>query len=118
MKSFTLDWKGWWLLRTPISDVPELKPKCGVYAVMGAKLQKVKGGVGSTGREPILFNVYRGDESAKEHFLKLQKMSLGVFVANRAKEINKHAIVYFAPLPDEVARGAEPFLVIGAVAGG
>lgn len=105
MKSFTLDWKGWWLLRTPISDVPELKPKCGVYAVMGAKLQKVKGGVGSSGREPILFNVYRGNETAKEHFLKLQKMSLGVFAANRAKEINKHAIVYLAALPDDTDLG-------------
>jgi hypothetical protein len=105
VKSFTLDWKGWWLLRTPISDVPELKAKCCVYAVMGAKLQKVKGGVGSSGREPILFNVYRGAESAKDHFLKLQKMSLGVFAANRAKEINKHAIVYLAPLPDDTDLG-------------
>jgi hypothetical protein len=105
VKSFTLDWKGWWLLRTPISDVPELRPKCCVYAVMGAKLQKVKGGVGSSGREPILFNVYRGTESAKEHFLKLQKMSLGVFAANRAKEINKHPIVYLAPLPDDTDLG-------------
>jgi hypothetical protein len=105
VKSFTLDWKGWWLLRTPISDVPELKAKCCVYAVMGAKLQKVKGGVGSSGREPILFNVYRGTESTKDHFLKLQKMSLGVFATNRAKEINKHAIVYIAALPDDTDLG-------------
>lgn len=101
MKSFTLDWKGWWLLRTPMSDVPELKPKCGVYAVMGAKLKKVGNGVGSSAREPILFGVHKGDDSLLEHLTKLQKMSLGVFAVNRAKEIRKHAIVYAAALPED-----------------
>jgi hypothetical protein len=105
MKSFTLDWKGWWVLRTPMSDVPELNVKCCVYAVMGAKLSKVKGGIGSSGREPILFNVYKGDETAKQHLLNLQRMSLGVFAANRGKEINKHTIVYMAPLPADADLG-------------
>lgn len=105
MKSFTLDWKGWWLLRTPMSDVPELKPKCGVYAVMGAKLKKVGKGVGSSAREPILFGVHKGDETLLEHLMKLQKMSLGVFAVNRAKEIRKHAIVYAAALPDDTDLG-------------
>ncbi|MBZ0137386.1 MAG: hypothetical protein K8I27_13550 [Planctomycetes bacterium] len=105
MKSFNLDWKGWWLLRTPMSDVPELASTCGVYAVMGAKLKKVGNGVGSSGREPILFGVHRGDESIKENLVKLQKMSLGVFAANRAKEIRKHAIVYAAALPEDTDLG-------------
>lgn len=105
LKSFTLDWKGWWLLRTPMSDVPELGAKCCVYAIIGAKLKKVGNGIGSSGREPILFNVYRGEESAKEHLLKLQKMSLGVFTANRAKEIGKHPTVYVAPLPEDTDLG-------------
>jgi hypothetical protein len=105
MKSFTLDWKGWWLLRTPMTDVPELKARCCVYAVMGAKLKKVNGGIGSSGREPILFNVYKGDETALEHLTRLQKMSLGVFAANRAKEIGKHSIVYMAALPQQTDLG-------------
>ena len=105
MKSYTLDWKGWWLLRTPMSDVPELKPKCGIYAVMGAKLKKVGNGVGSSGREPILFGLHKGDETINEHLAKLQKMSLGVFATNRAKEIRKHPIVYVAALPDDTDLG-------------
>lgn len=105
MKSYRLNWQGWWLLRTPISDVPELATKCCVYAVLGAKLKKVGGGVGSSAREPILFNVYKGDEPVKEHLLKMQRMSLGVFVANRAKEIAKHAIVYVAPMPEDTDLG-------------
>jgi hypothetical protein len=105
LKRFTLDWKGWWLLRTPMSDVPELAPRCGVYAVMGARLKKVGNGVGSSAREPILFGVHKGDESLKEHLLKLQKMSLGVFATNRAREIRKHAIVYAAALPEDTDLG-------------
>lgn len=105
MKSFTLDWKGWWVLRTPLTDVPELNVKCCVYAVMGAKLSKVKGGIGSSGREPILFNVYKGDETAKQHLLSVQKMSLGVFAASRGREINKHTIVYVAGLPADTDIG-------------
>ncbi|MCA8916748.1 MAG: hypothetical protein KDB90_15250 [Planctomycetes bacterium] len=101
MKSFTLDWKGWWLLRPSMSDVPELAPKCCVYAVMGAKLKKVGTGIGSSGREPILFGVYKGDEPVREHLQKLLNMSLGVFAAKRAKEIKKHAIVYAAAVPDD-----------------
>ena len=118
MKSYRLNWQGWWLLRTPISDVPELATKCCVYAVLGAKLKKVGGGIGSSAREPILFNVYKGDEPVKEHLLKMQKMSLGVFVANRAKEIAKHATVYVAPLPDDTDLGelaAILSLIYGAV---
>ena len=105
MKRFTLDWKGWWLLRTPMSDVPELNANCGVYAVMGARLKKVGNGIGSSGREPILFGVHKGDESIKDHLIKLQKMSLGVFAVNRAKDIRKHPIVYAAALPQDTDLG-------------
>ncbi|MCB9895006.1 MAG: hypothetical protein H6839_11200 [Planctomycetes bacterium] len=105
MKSFTLDWKGWWLLRTPMSDVPELAAKTCIYAVMGAKLKKVGAGVGSSGREPILFNIYKGAEPVREHLQKLLNMSLGVFAAKRAKEIKKHAIVYVAAVPDDTDLG-------------
>ena len=105
MKSFTLDWKGWWLLRPALSDVPELAVKCCVYAVMGAKLKKVGGGVGSSGREPILFNVYKGDEPVRQHLINLQNMSLGVFAAKRSKEIQKHAIVYVAEVPADADLG-------------
>lgn len=105
MKSFKLDWKGWWLLRTPMSDVPELHPACGVYAVMGARLKKVGNGIGSSAREPILFGVHKGEESLLQHLTTLQKKSLGVFATNRAREIRKHAIVYAAALPDDTDLG-------------
>lgn len=105
MKSFTLDWKGWWLLRTPISDVPELGVKCCVYAIMGAKLKKVGNGIGSSGREPVMFGVHKGDETIREHLLKLQKMSLGVFALNRCKEIKKNPTIYVAGLPEDTDLG-------------
>ena len=105
MKSFTLDWKGWWLLRTPISDVPELGAKCCVYAIMGAKLKKVNGGIGSSGREVVMFGVHKGDETVKEHLTKLQKMSLGVFALNRCKDIKKHPTIYVAALPEDTDLG-------------
>lgn len=118
MKSFTLDWKGWWILRTPISDVPELSTKCCIYAIMGAKLMKVGNGIGSSGREPVMFGVHKGDESIKDHLLKLQKMSLGVFALNRCKEIKKHPTIYVAALPDDADLGdlaAILSLIYGAV---
>src|SRR5690606_22188623 len=62
VKSFTLDWKGWWLLRSPMSNVPELSARTAVFAVIGARLKKVGSGVGSTAREVVLFGSYRGDE--------------------------------------------------------
>ncbi|MCC7510622.1 MAG: hypothetical protein IT464_14765 [Planctomycetes bacterium] len=105
MRSFTLDWKGWWLLRTPLSDVPELGAKTAVYAVMAAKLQKVGNGVGSSARELVMFGVHKGEVSIHDYLEKLQKMSLGVFALNRCREIRKSPIVYSAALPDDIDLG-------------
>lgn len=105
MRSFTLDWKGWWLLRTPLSDVPELGAKTAVYAVMAAKLKKVGGGVGSSARECVMYGVHKGDISIHDHLEKLQKMSLGVFALNRCKQIAKSPIIYAAAVPDDTDLG-------------
>lgn len=100
MKSITLDWKGWWLLRTPMTDVKEMASGAVVYAVVGAKLKKVKGGVGCTARELIMFGSHKGG-AAKEHFENFPKTAFGAFVKRRAEEIKKRAIVYLAAVPDD-----------------
>jgi hypothetical protein len=100
VKSFKLDWKGWWLLRTPMSNVPDLQARTAVFAVIGARLKKVGSGVGSTAREVVAFGSYQGDEPVREFLEKVQKMSLGVFVTNRCKEIRKYPLVYVAAVDD------------------
>ncbi len=100
MKSFTLDWKGWWLLRSPMSNVPELSARTAVFAVIGARLKKVGSGVGSTAREVVLFGSYQGDEPVRRYLEKVQKMSLGVFAINRCKDIRKYPLVYVAEVKD------------------
>lgn len=99
-KTYKLDWKGWWVLRTPMSNVPDLNARTGVYAVMGAKLKKVEGGIACSSRELVLFGVHKGETSLREAIEGLQKMSLGVFATKRCEDIRKKAIVYAAALPD------------------
>ncbi|MCC6465957.1 MAG: hypothetical protein IT463_11515 [Planctomycetes bacterium] len=99
MKTYTLDWKGWWPLRSPMTSVPALAATTAVYAVMGAKLKKVEQGIACTAREVVLFGLHRGG-ALKDHLDKMQKMSLGVFAAQRCQEIRKTAIVYAAALPE------------------
>jgi hypothetical protein len=100
VKSFKLDWKGWWLLRTPMSNVRDLEARTAVFAVIGARLKKVGTGVGSTAREVVAFGSYQGAEPVREFLEKVQKMSLGVFVTNRCKEIRKYPLVYVAAVDD------------------
>lgn len=88
-----------------MSDVADLKAKTGVYAVMGAKLKKVEGGIACSAREVVLFGVHKGEESLREAVENLQKMSLGVFATKRCEEIRKKAIVYAAALPDSTDLG-------------
>lgn len=104
MKSFTLDWKGWWVFRTPVSDVPELFPRNAVYAIMGSKLVKTAKGIASKGRELVLFGACY-DECVREHLENLQKTALGVFAINRCKEISKNPLIYVAALPDDTDAG-------------
>ncbi|MBE7490604.1 MAG: hypothetical protein HS108_02405 [Planctomycetes bacterium] len=118
MKSFTLDWKGWWLFRSPLSAAAELNSSTAVYAVMGAKLKKVEQGIACTAREPVLFNVHKGGGNLRDHLEKLLKMSLGVFALKRCQEIRKQPIVYAAFLPDDTDLGdlaAMLSLLYGAV---
>jgi hypothetical protein len=96
-----LDWKGWWLLRPEMTEAPELRATAAVYAIMGSKLRKVKNGVGSVGRELVLFGVHKGAESVGEHLGALRRTALGVFALQRCKEIGKHPIVYVAAMPDD-----------------
>ncbi len=107
MKSFKLDWKGWWLLRTPMSNVPDLEARTAVFAVIGARLKKVGSGVGSTAREVVAFGSHQGEGPVREFLEKVQKMSLGVFVTNRCKEIRKYPLVYVAAVdeatPDDLS---------------
>lgn len=117
MKSFTLDWKGWWLLRSPISAAADLNSTTAIYAVMGAKLRKVDQGIACTAREPVLFNVHKGG-TLRDHLEKLIKMSLGVFALKRCQEIRKQPIVYAALLPEDTDLGemaAMLSLLYGAV---
>lgn len=100
MKTFALDWKGWWLLRPEMSAAPDLNSATAIYAVMGAKLRKVEKGVVCAAREPILFNLHKGGP-LREHLAKMLKTSLGTFIVNRCKEIRKQPIVYAAFLPDD-----------------
>lgn len=104
MKTFTLDWKGWWLFRSPLSAAAELNSTTAIYAVMGAKLKKVEQGIACTAREPVLFNVHKGG-ALRDHLDKLIKMSLGVFALKRCQEIRKQPIVYAAFLPDDTDLG-------------
>ncbi|MCF6228041.1 MAG: hypothetical protein L3J82_05140 [Planctomycetes bacterium] len=104
MKSFTLDWKGWWVFRTPVSDVPELMPRNAVYAIMGSKLVKTAKGIASKGREVVMFGACHG-EPVREHLENLQKTALGVFALNRCKEIKKNPLIYVAALPDDTDAG-------------
>lgn len=117
MKTFTLDWKGWWLFRSPLSAAADLNSTTAIYAVMGAKLKKVDQGIACTAREPVLFNAHKGG-TLRDHLEKLIKMSLGVFAAKRCQEIRKQPIVYAAFLPDDVDLGdmaAMLSLLYGAV---
>lgn len=102
MNSIKLEWKGWWLLRTPMTDVKELASGTVVYAVVGAKLKKVDGGVGCTARELIMFGTHKGGP-AKEHLENFPKTAFGAFVKRRTEEIKKRAIVYVAAIPDDTS---------------
>jgi hypothetical protein len=104
LKSFDLDWKGWWVFRTPVSDVPELAPRNAVYAIMGSKLVKTAKGIASKGRELVMFGACH-DEVIREHLENLQKTALGVFALNRCKEIKKNPLIYVATLPDDTDAG-------------
>lgn len=104
MKTFTLDWKGWWLFRSPLSAAAELNSTTAIYAVMGAKLRKVDQGIACTAREPVLFNAHKGG-TLRDHLEKTIKMSLGVFALKRCQEIRKQPIVYAAILPDDTDLG-------------
>jgi hypothetical protein len=108
VKSFKLDWKGWWLLRTPMSKVPDLGAKTAVFAVLGARLKKIGDGIGSSARELVLFGSYNGDAPVRDYLERVQKMSLGVFAYNRCKEIGKQPIVFVA----EVDAGQEDLAAI------
>lgn len=110
MKTVTLDWKGWWLLRSPISGAADLNSTTAVYAVMGAKLKKVEQGIACTAREPVLFHLHKGGP-LREHLEKVMKMSLGVFALKRCQEIRKQPIVYAAFLPDDSDLGEMAGLV-------
>lgn len=103
MKSFKLDWSGWWLLRSPMPVVPALEAKSAVFAVIGARIRKVSGGMASSAREVIMFGAHQGEDTVGEHLAKLLRMSLGVFVIDRCRDIRKYPIVYAAPLPDASA---------------
>jgi len=104
VKVFTLDWKGWWLFRSPLSAAEDLNSTTAVYAVMGAKLRKVEQGIACTAREPVLFNVHKGG-TLRDHLEKQLKMSLGVFALKRCQEIRKQPIVYAAFLPEDIDLG-------------
>lgn len=80
--------------------LPALEAKSAVFAVIGARLRKVSGGTASSAREVIMFGAHQGENSVGEHLAKLLRMSLGVFVLDRCKEIRKYPIVYTAALPD------------------
>jgi hypothetical protein len=90
-----------------MTDVPELGARTAVYAVMASKLKKVGKGVGSSGREIVMFGVHKGEgeESVKAHLEGLGKTALGVFITKRCKEIRKHPIVYVAALSDDTDIG-------------
>lgn len=103
MKSFNLDWSGWWLLRSPMPVVPALEAKSAVFVVIGARLRKVSGGMASSAREVITFGAHQGEDTVGEHLAKLLRMSLGVFVVDRCREIRKYPIVYAAALPEASA---------------
>ncbi|MCC6573970.1 MAG: hypothetical protein IT462_09265 [Planctomycetes bacterium] len=98
MKTITLDWKGWWLLKQPMSRVPELAATCGLFAIVGAKLEKVGNGIGCSKREPIMFGAHKGGNFA-EFIENLQKTAFGHFIRTRCEEIKKNPIVYVASLP-------------------
>lgn len=101
MIQIKLDWQGWWLYRTPMSQVPQLEWDHVFIAVLAAKLQKVNGGVGCSHRELVMFQYHKGDK-AREFIENMPKTSFGAFVKNRANEINKKAIVYVAKAPDDI----------------
>lgn len=105
MKRFTLNWKGWWLLRPHMTDVADLRVKCAAFAIMGARLKKVGRGIGASHREPVMFGVHKGDEPLRQFLHELQKKSLGVFVDRRCRDIRKHPTVYVAALPEDTDLG-------------
>jgi hypothetical protein len=113
LKTYTLDWKGWWLLRPEMSAAADLKAPAAVYAVVGAKLRKVAKGIVCSAREPVLFGVHSGP--LRGHLAGLLKTSLGQFIIGRCAEIKKKPIVYAAALPDGADLPAILALVYGAV---
>jgi hypothetical protein len=105
LKTVTLDWKGWWLLKQPMTKAPEMALKASVYAVVGAKLEKTGAGIACSQREIIVVGAHRG-ETLEEFLANLQKSAMGHFIRTRASEIKKHPIVYVARF-DENADFAE-----------
>lgn len=99
MKTVTLDWKGWWLLKQPMTEAPEMALKATVYAVVGAKLDKTPQGIACSKREIIMLGAHRG-EPLREFLVNLQKSAMGHFIRTRAAEIKKHPIVYVARIDE------------------
>lgn len=110
LKTVTLDWKGWWLLKQPMTKAPEMALKATIYAVVGAKLEKTAAGIACSKREIICVGAHRG-EPLEEFLVNLQKSAMGHFIRTRASEIKKHPIVYVARF-DENADFAEQAAIV------
>ena len=110
LKTVMLDWKGWWLLKQPMTKAPEMALKATIYAVVGAKLEKTTAGIACSQREIICIGAHRG-ESLEEFLTNLQKSAMGHFIRTRATEIKKHPIVYVAKF-DENADFAEQAAIV------
>jgi hypothetical protein len=108
-----LDWKGWWLLKQPMTKAPEMALKATIYAVVGAQLEKTAAGIACSKREIICIGAHRG-EPLDEFLINLQKSAMGHFVRSRAAEIKKHPIVYVARL-NESADFAEQAAIVSLI---
>lgn len=113
LKTVTLDWKGWWLLKQPMTEAPEMALKASIYAIVGAKLEKAPTGIACSKREIVVIGAHRG-ESLREFLVNLQKSAMGHFIRTRAGEIKKHPIVYVAKF-DEAADFAEQAGVVSLI---